>query len=864
MSDAPETPTPPPSNVIRLVSKRDRVLSEAHREHLRTSGLSDESIDEGGFWTERDRNTIATMLNWRGWPKQLGDALVLPFYAPGQTEPFLLRVRPDSPTPNDKGKVRKYASPTGAVSGIYFPWRTRTRGWLSDPTRELVLVEGEKKAACLDQLGYAAIGSPGVDNFHDGPHRDDTDEIRFNPLITKHVVLARRRCLIAFDSDSVDNDNVVRAARRLAWMLKQAGAAEVVLVRIPHGPENAKQGIDDFFVRAGEEETRKLLATSLEPIEPLSGEDSRSLVKNYRTLAGIPLENRLRMPRGYNLTKTGSLISEDGEKIETVERAPIFVRRLVTDLYSGQEQAELVFKRNKAWRTVVVPRQTIADGRAAVRELSPIGAPIDSNTCSKVVKWLRDFEAENEKRLPRATSVARCGWHRVGTDDVFVLADPIMKEGAKVELVFDKHQERGRLTRALHVAGSYDEHLAAVRRAWDASPVAAAMIAAALAAPLLRPLGAPLFAVHLAGDSSRGKSTMLKVAASLYGNPRDDEWVTSWNATTVGHEVRAAALCDLPLPIDEAGVTDPRERERAVYMLVNGVGRTRGAKEGGLRETHSWRTVVLSTGERLLAEESAATGAQVRVLQLSVDGFGALDAAGVDAIGRATAENFGHLGKGWIEGLLECTAEDWDAHRASLKATSRTFQALATVHGASTLRARQAAFWALLAYVEAVAAETLGLGRPNGATMREFFERPGDSQLEVRSASERAIDLVREWISSKPACFPKLVISQSGAKAVQGEKTGREVLGYVDYMDERLFVLPTALRSMLDEHRISDLVVLREWRSKGWLQVGENHDTRFTIQIRAGGKRPRVVSLRGDLIGIAADGDSTATDAESF
>jgi hypothetical protein len=829
---------------------RRRVLLDPHREHLRTSGLTDESIDLGGFWTERNRDAIAGLLQWRGWPKGRGDVLVIPFFVPGDVEPYLCRIRPDQPSEGKDGKIRKYEQPKGVPMGPYFPARARAQRWLEDASRPLAFVEGEKKAALLDQLGIATIGSTGVDCFHDKSHRDETDQYRLHELIRKHAVIADRQCLIVFDSDSADNDQVMRAARVLAWMLQTAGAKEILFVRIPPGEAGAKLGIDDFFVRSGEEATRALLSTALEPIEPLSGDDSRSLLKNYRALFGLPVDERLRMPRGYDIDRSGALIDVDGEKPELVERAPIFVRRLVADLYSGAENVEVVFKRNKAWRIALIPRRAMADARAALGELAPLGAPIDSNTGSKVVRWLRDFEASNEKRLPRSTSVARCGWHRIAGEDVFVLGEPLAKEGSTVELVLERHQDRGRLSRAFHSAGSYEEHLAALRAAWEASPIAAVVIAGALAAPLLRPLGAPLFAIHLAGDSSRGKSSMLKLAASLYGDPRDDEWVTSWNATNVGLEVRAATLCDLPLPIDEAGVTDARERERATYMLVNGVGRTRGAKEGGLRETHSWRTVVLSTGERLLAEESSATGAQVRVLQFEVDGFGDLDAAGVDALRRRVEESFGHVGKEWVQALLEITADDWEEHRGRLKALSRSLQASTAGGG---LRARQAGYWALLAYVEALAADVLHLGRADSGTIRTLFESGTDSQIGVRPAADRAIDLVREWISARPGAFPRLVVATTGRKVPKGEAGQREIFGYLDGGAE-LLVIPNALRVMLAEHGIGDSVVLREWRMRGWIRA-ESAD-RFTVKCSIGGKTPRVVAIKGDAVGLTDDGDS--------
>jgi len=859
MSETTDTPPSGGARVLRL-RKKDRALSDAHRAHLRGSGLTDESIDAGGFWSERAGRELADILGWRGWPKTRGDGLVIPFFLPDAgagAEPFFARVRPDQPRVDEKTKkVTKYEQPKDVGVAPYFPVRSRVHRRYTDPSIPLAFTEGEKKAALLDQLGYAAIGATGVSCFHDVSHRADTDEYRLHDLIRKHVAVAGRECFIAFDSDQGDNDNVIRAARVLAGMLIAAGAASVRNVLPTASEAGAKRGIDDFFVDAGENATRALFAAA-EPIEGITGNEHADTVVSHRVLEGIPLDPKLRMPHAYSIDRDGSLWHDDGKKNVAVERAAIFIKRLVADLYSGHELVELVFRRDRSWRTVVVPRRVMVDSRALVAEIGQLGAPVDTNSAGAVVRWLRDFEAVNERRLPRSQSVSNCGWHNVSGELVFVMGGEVVRrKESKVELVVERARDRVRLSRALACAGSYDGHLEALQKAWDASPLAAVTIAASLAAPVLMPLDAPLFGLHLAGDSSRGKSSMLKIAASVFGNPRDEEWVASWNSTTVGHEMRASHLSDLPLPIDEAGVVDARERERAVYMIINGTGRSRGAKDGGLREIASWRTVLLSTGEQLLSGADSASGAQARILQFSISGFGTLDAAGVDAVRRGTEENYGHVGREWIEAWLESSLEGRERHRASHRRMVAEFSERAP---AGTMNARQAVYWATLAYVESVAHDVLGLGRPGGATIRSLFEEPGDAHVPMRSAATRALDLVRHWIASEPNTFPALVIGSSGSKSAKVEGNPREIHGYID--DDTLYVLPHALRKYLAQSSIDDGVALREWRGAGFLKVMESEGgERFTSLLRVNGSRIRTVALKAEAVGIEAGSGGSGSD----
>lgn len=56
---------------------------------------------------------------------------------------------------------------------------------------------------------------------------------------------------------------------------------------------------------------------------------------------------------------------------------------------------------------------------------------------------------------------------------------------------------------------------------------------------------------HLYNDSSSGKTTALKAAAGLWGNPQ--RLIDMWRATDNGLEGRCVARNDMALFLDEAG-----------------------------------------------------------------------------------------------------------------------------------------------------------------------------------------------------------------------------------------------------------------------------------------------------------------------
>ncbi|EAA6341480.1 DUF927 domain-containing protein [Salmonella enterica subsp. salamae] len=148
-------------------------------------------------------------------------------------------------------------------------------------------------------------------------------------------------------------------------------------------------------------------------------------------------------------------------------------------------------------------------------------------------------------------------------------------------------------------------------------------VSLAFAAPLLRLLGTGGGGYHLKGESTDGKTTTMKVAASVCGGA--DYWKT-WRATGNALEEMALRRNDAPLMLDEISEVNGTEAAETAYMLGNGQGKARSKASGGLRDAALWRLLFLSTGEVSIAEHAAEAGKQrtgagvgVRMVQIPSD-----------------------------------------------------------------------------------------------------------------------------------------------------------------------------------------------------------------------------------------------------
>ncbi|APF10252.1 hypothetical protein BKC11_13690 [Salmonella enterica subsp. enterica serovar Typhimurium] len=127
---------------------------------------------------------------------------------------------------------------------------------------------------------------------------------------------------------------------------------------------------------------------------------------------------------------------------------------------------------------------------------------------------------------------------------------------------------------------------------------------------------------HLRGESTDGKTTVMKVAASVCGGT--DYW-HSWRATGNALEGIASRHNDALLPLDELREVDPREAGMIAYMLANGQGKGRARTDGEVRNRRHWTLLLFSTGELSLAEhteragERIYAGMDVRMVQIPSD-----------------------------------------------------------------------------------------------------------------------------------------------------------------------------------------------------------------------------------------------------
>ncbi|MDO8319081.1 DUF927 domain-containing protein [Rhodoferax sp.] len=202
-------------------------------------------------------------------------------------------------------------------------------------------------------------------------------------------------------------------------------------------------------------------------------------------------------------------------------------------------------------------------------------------------------------------------------------------------------------------------------------------VACAFAGPLLRPANMESGGFHYRGDSSSGKTTALKLAASVYGGT---SYLQRWRATDNALEAIAAQHSDCLLILDELAQIDPKTAGECAYMLANEQGKARATRTGTPRTRQAWRLLFLSAGELGLADHMAEgmkrtrTGQEVRMADIPADagaGFGAFENLHTATNGAAFAKHittqaqtvYGATGRAW----LQWCCDNADTLKASIR-----------------------------------------------------------------------------------------------------------------------------------------------------------------------------------------------------
>ena len=344
---------------------------------------------------------------------------------------------------------------------------------------------------------------------------------------------------------------------------------------------------------------------------------------------------------------SGEYICDDGGVFITdkygydqvICRHPIMPVERLVNIDSGEERLKLAYKKGRAWRSIIVEKSVIASS-SSILQLAANGIMVNSENAKDLSTYLLEMEQLNYELIPEQKSVGRLGW--VGEHGFSPFVD---------DLVFDGETNFKHIFNAVKPEGSRNAWLYAMQDLRKEKSPGRLFLAASFASAILEPCGLLPFFLHAWGGTETGKTVGLMIAASVWACPKMGEYITTFNSTLVGQEMTASFLNSLPMCIDELQIQSSsgiRDFDRIIYQLTEGVGRTRGAKTGGLQKMNTWKNCIITNGEHPISNANSGGGAVNRVIEFECDEKVYSDLVGICAVIQS---NYGFAGREFVEYL---------------------------------------------------------------------------------------------------------------------------------------------------------------------------------------------------------------------
>ncbi|MFD8797240.1 DUF927 domain-containing protein [Streptomyces atroolivaceus] len=546
----------------------------------------------------------------------------------------------------------------------------------------------------------------------------------------------------------------------------------------------------------------------------------------YADTFGLPAA--VRTPFGYRVTGLGvEVLSPSGESWTRVTFAPLVVTATFEDP-EGDQYVELswIDKSLGHPRRIsrIVSRETAKRGRKLIEHLGAAGLPAVEGDARAVEKWLAEFEANNVHRIPSEQLGRWLGWQ----DDGTFISSPT--EGIKVDTAFEEqrgparaHAPKGTLSAWQSTIGKLENY-----------PVPRVAVAAALAAPLLRPLGLNSFTLDISSRSTKGKTTALQCALSVWADPSEHaSAMSNWRTTLYAIEKRLNLVRGIITVFDETmAVTDDSLIDEVLYQLPMNHGKARSG--GAFGNMLPWETILLSSGERPALSFTTSQGAAARILGTTIAPFGEGGGPTAAAAREGVLANHGHAGPEFVRYILSGLAQP--KGREKLKEHHRSL--VDEFRGDGDMTNRRAPMVAAL-----VLAETLACRRgllPYEPLGHDVWRGLFTAHNRTDNRPEMAMDVLREYVAGHSHEL------YTASRAAMGERppfSGWLGVISLDKGVAKVAMLPERVRKILAEAGYSLDAVVGSWVDAGYLETLKSQRPAHLVPRRFDGARAKCLAF---------------------
>ena len=558
--------------------------------------------------------------------------------------------------------------------------------------------------------------------------------------------------------------------------------------------------------------------TRYEKVSPNAEE--MPLVSVFEAIGNLHQGEATFVPSGYVLDEAGVRFQLDLEETTYAEilakricPVPLIITERSRHLSDEVEFLEISWYAEDAWHSTVIRRRDL-DSNAWSKSLLDNGFPYAGVKSKEIVRYIGAFESANIDRLNQVELVSNLGWYRSGHYTGFFYGHEFLysawEGGLPVYQTTDGGTEQ--MARGFHCKGSLETWFSSLATTFLFFPSVRLGVYAGFCAPLLDILGCPSFIVDYGYRSSMGKSTTLKIIASIWGNPVESDpnsAIRTWDSTYASIGRILGNLNSLPLILDETKLAkNAQDIADVIYLVANGQERSR-ATVAGIQTSGTWKTVLFSSGEKPITSFTSDGGTRGRVLGFHSAPFGGKSEDAKNLIHNVTesiSENYGHAGRSFVLWLLrnldktEQWINLWKTRRAHYASVANT-----------ATSGRLAEYMAVIDVAAQLLPEAIGFPMPYEESVMMSVWGQILEGVEEEAEELRALRCLCDWARENRKRF--------------GNGASDNVDHYAGRWDEEgnsIAFMPTQFEQILETNELNANWIKRRFKELGWTNTDKD------------------------------------------
>jgi len=327
---------------------------------------------------------------------------------------------------------------------------------------------------------------------------------------------------------------------------------------------------------------------------------------------------------------------------ELLSPTPCIITAVGVNIDKGTILYKLYLKDSRGKEKILWKKPSELLKKVEVVKLLDEGMHFKESDSTEMINFFDKFITQYQDVLPEENVASKSGWKN--DFSLFVVGDKAIS-ATGIQTVLQKDNPTAEVYTQKGELGPTVEVINMLRK-YDAVSF---KLYTSCTPPILKLLNIHSFVETQQTPSGRLKTTISLLAASIWGDP--ERLQLNAESTRAGIQKHIEFCTDLPIFVDETSITD--NIKDMVYLIANGVGRSKSNSEGGLVMPSTWSTVVLTTGEKPILPESAQMGQQVRVVPLRDGVNEKLPSLTVKQILNTITTNYGHIGILFLQKLFK-------------------------------------------------------------------------------------------------------------------------------------------------------------------------------------------------------------------